>query len=61
LRKYARIYALARALARALVMLANNLGIFPTVQLEHKYACIYVLINASGIKALLRFGPHLQN
>jgi hypothetical protein len=41
------------ALARALVMIAKKLVIFPNVQLAHKYARIYVLIYTSGIQALV--------
>jgi hypothetical protein len=40
------------ALARALVMLAWNLVIFPNVQLELKYVCIYACIHASDNLAL---------
>jgi hypothetical protein len=39
------------ALARALVMLALKLGIFPTAKLARKYAHIYAHIYASGIQA----------
>jgi hypothetical protein len=46
-RKCKRIYALARAL----VMIAKNLVIFPNVQLARKYARIYALIYANGIQA----------
>jgi hypothetical protein len=45
--KCAGIYTLARAL----VMLEENLGIFPTVELVRKYTRIYACIHASGILA----------
>jgi hypothetical protein len=39
--KYVRKCPHIDVLARALVMLAKNLGIFPTVQLARKYLCTY--------------------
>jgi hypothetical protein len=52
LRKSARKCARISVLARALVMIAKNLVIFPNIQLAGKYAHIYALIHASGIQAL---------
>jgi hypothetical protein len=52
LRKSAHKCACIYALIRALVMVAQNLSMFPNVQLAHKYTHIYVLIYASGIQAL---------
>jgi hypothetical protein len=59
------MYNLLSLEARALIMIAKNLLIFPNVQLARKYARICALIYASGIQALdfnqiLKAGLHIS-